>query len=214
MFLSWTIILSHVLSDQWSIANKSHGIISPRILWSLLSVRQNTNKKKRLATKPEKIAKTRGIFLELILTKRDNSINRIFRPSPLSRSVSLCSNRLVINEIVRCLVGIQVQQRLVLTNVFYIKERILNKGNGWSVIKAYAIWLPSTKHREGYCQKVQEMMRSSYRNHSRQILPALLDVLDFRSNNTAYQSVIEVLAVVREYAKKPEDWRGLTPLFY
>lgn len=121
-------------------------------------------------------------------------------------------------------------------------------------------------------------MRSSYRNHYRQILPALLDVLDFRSNNTAYQPVIEALAVVREYvgsrvtwysvesspplegvvppawedivtekdsagetrvnrvtyelgvlqtlrervlaeekwktAMKPEDWRGLTPLFY
>ena len=44
-------------------------------------------------------------------------------------------------------------------------------------------------------------MRSSYRNHYRQIFPALLDVLDFHSNNTAYQSVIEALAVVREYVE-------------
>src|SRR5205085_12424042 len=49
-----------------------------------------------------------------------------------------------------------------------------------------------------YRQKVQEVMRSSYRNHYRQILPALLEVLDFRSNNTAYQPVIQALAVVRE----------------
>ena len=48
---------------------------------------------------------------------------------------------------------------------------------------------------------MQEVMRSSYRNHYRQILPALLDVLDFHSNNTAYQPVIQALAVVREYVE-------------
>lgn len=57
-----------------------------------------------------------------------------------------------------------------------------------------------------YRQKAQEVMRSSYRNHYRQILPALLDVLDFHSNNTAYQPVIEVLAVVREYVSSRVVW--------
>ena len=49
-------------------------------------------------------------------------------------------------------------------------------------------------------------MRSSYRNHYRQILPALLDVLDFHSNNTAYQPVIEALAVVREHVSSRLSW--------
>jgi len=57
-----------------------------------------------------------------------------------------------------------------------------------------------------YRQKVQEVMRSSYRNHYRQILPALLDVLDFHSNNTAYQPVIEALTVVREYVSSRLSW--------
>ncbi len=57
-----------------------------------------------------------------------------------------------------------------------------------------------------YRQKVQEVMRSSYRNHYRQILPALLDVLDFHSNNTAYQPVIQALAVVREYVESRVAW--------
>ena len=57
-----------------------------------------------------------------------------------------------------------------------------------------------------YRQKVQEVMRSSYRHHYRQILPALLEVLDFRSNNTAYQPVIEALAVVREYVSSRVPW--------
>ena len=58
-------------------------------------------------------------------------------------------------------------------------------------------------------QKVQEVMRSSYRNHYRQILPALLEVLDFHSNNTAYQPVIEALAVVREYVSSRVAWYPL-----
>jgi hypothetical protein len=49
-------------------------------------------------------------------------------------------------------------------------------------------------------------MRSSYRHHYRQILPALLEVLDFHSNNTAYQPVIEALAVVREYVSSRLSW--------
>lgn len=57
-----------------------------------------------------------------------------------------------------------------------------------------------------YRQKVQEVMRSSYRNHYRQILPALLDVLDFHSNNTAYQPVIQALAVVRDYVSSGLVW--------
>jgi hypothetical protein len=57
-----------------------------------------------------------------------------------------------------------------------------------------------------YRQKVQQVMRSSYRNHYRQILPALLDVLDFHSNNTVYQPVIQALAVVREYVSSGLVW--------
>jgi len=57
-----------------------------------------------------------------------------------------------------------------------------------------------------YRQQVQEVMRSSYRHHYRQILPALLEVLDFHSNNTAYQPVIQALAVVREYVSSRLSW--------
>jgi hypothetical protein len=49
-------------------------------------------------------------------------------------------------------------------------------------------------------------MRSSYRNHYRQILPALLAVLHFHSNNTAYQPVIQALSVVREYVSSRLSW--------
>jgi len=60
-----------------------------------------------------------------------------------------------------------------------------------------------------YRQKVQEVMRSSYRNHYHQVLPALLEVFDFRSNNTAYQPVIQALAVVREYVSSGLVWYPL-----
>jgi hypothetical protein len=57
-----------------------------------------------------------------------------------------------------------------------------------------------------YRQQVREAMRSSYRNHCRQIFPALLDVLDFHSNYTAYQPLNEALAVVREYVRSRGAW--------
>ncbi len=57
-----------------------------------------------------------------------------------------------------------------------------------------------------YRRQMQEVMRSSYRSHYRQILPALLNVLDFHSNNTAYQPVIQALAVVREYVDSRLAW--------
>ncbi|HXR64836.1 MAG TPA: hypothetical protein VN729_02860 [Ktedonobacteraceae bacterium] len=56
---------------------------------------------------------------------------------------------------------------------------------------------------------MQEVMRSSYRHHYRQILPALLEVLDFHSNNTAYQPVIEALAIVSEYVSSRVAWYPL-----
>ncbi len=60
-----------------------------------------------------------------------------------------------------------------------------------------------------YRQQVQEVMRSSYRHHYRQILPALLEVLDFHSNNTAYQPVIQALSVVRAYVSSRLSWYPL-----
>ena len=60
-----------------------------------------------------------------------------------------------------------------------------------------------------YRQQVQEVMRSSYRHNYRQILPVLLEVLDFHSNNTAYQPMIQALAVVRAYVETIPE-RGQT----
>ncbi len=57
-----------------------------------------------------------------------------------------------------------------------------------------------------YRQQVQEVMRSSYWHHYRQILPALLEVLEFHSNNSAYQPLIQALSVVREYASSRLVW--------
>src|SRR5207247_2145425 len=60
-----------------------------------------------------------------------------------------------------------------------------------------------------YRQQVQAVMRSSYRHHYRQILPALLEVLDFHSNNTAYQPVIEALAGVGEHVSSRLSWASI-----
>ena len=51
-----------------------------------------------------------------------------------------------------------------------------------------------------YRRTVQTTLRASYTGHYRRGLVALLEVLQFRSNNTAYCPVIEALALIRRYA--------------
>ena len=48
--------------------------------------------------------------------------------------------------------------------------------------------------------RVRTVLRSSYSNHYRRMLPALLSVLRFRCNNAAYQPVLEALELLGSYA--------------
>lgn len=52
-----------------------------------------------------------------------------------------------------------------------------------------------------YDQQVQRRLRSSYSQHYRQMVPEILKVLRFRSNNRAYQPVIAALDLLQRYAK-------------
>jgi TnpA family transposase len=50
-----------------------------------------------------------------------------------------------------------------------------------------------------YYQNVQTHISASYTHHYRQMLPPLLEVLTFRSNNEQYKPLIEALAIVAAY---------------
>src|SRR5680860_952024 len=52
-----------------------------------------------------------------------------------------------------------------------------------------------------YRRTVQTTLRASYTGHYRRGLIALLDVLEFRSNNTTHRPVIDALALITQYAK-------------
>jgi hypothetical protein len=52
-----------------------------------------------------------------------------------------------------------------------------------------------------YRRTVQTTLRASYTGHYRRGLIALLEVLEFRSNNTAHRPVIEALTLIGRYAK-------------
>ncbi|MFC4348312.1 Tn3 family transposase [Kordiimonas lipolytica] len=45
----------------------------------------------------------------------------------------------------------------------------------------------------GYKKKVHTVLRASYGNHYRKMLPAILDVLEFRSNNAAHRPLLDAL---------------------
>jgi TnpA family transposase len=50
-----------------------------------------------------------------------------------------------------------------------------------------------------YRQKVYTIMRASYSNHYRRMVPELLDTLQFRSNNEVHQPIIKALELIRKY---------------
>ena len=48
-------------------------------------------------------------------------------------------------------------------------------------------------------QVIHKVIRASYSNHYRRMLPLLLDALEFRSNNQAYQPVIKALDILKQH---------------
>lgn len=63
-----------------------------------------------------------------------------------------------------------------------------------------------------FAARVRTVLRSSYSNHYRRMLPALLAALDFRSNNSAYRPVMVATELLARYAsidgnrwRNPED---------
>lgn len=50
-----------------------------------------------------------------------------------------------------------------------------------------------------YRQKVYTVMRASYANHYRRMVPQILDTLEFRSNNEVHQPVIKALELIKKY---------------
>jgi TnpA family transposase len=50
---------------------------------------------------------------------------------------------------------------------------------------------------ETYQQRIHTVIRSSYASHYRRMLPKLLDILDFRSNNAVYRPLLDAIDVVK-----------------
>ena len=57
-----------------------------------------------------------------------------------------------------------------------------------------------------YKEKVYTVMRSSYSNHYRRMLPFLLNLLEFRSNNEIHKPVIKALELLKKYISSRERY--------
>ena len=57
-----------------------------------------------------------------------------------------------------------------------------------------------------YKEKVYTVMRSSYGNHYRRMLPFILNLLEFRSNNEIHKPVIEGLELLKKYIGSRERY--------
>lgn len=62
------------------------------------------------------------------------------------------------------------------------------------------------KRTGNYYQSVQTRISGSYTYHYRQVLPDLLDVLQFRSNNEQYQPLIDALSVIIAYLDESDPY--------
>lgn len=58
---------------------------------------------------------------------------------------------------------------------------------------------------KNYRQKVYIVMRGSYGYHYRRLVTAILNTLQFRSNNALHQPVIKALELLRQYADAPSS---------
>ena len=63
-----------------------------------------------------------------------------------------------------------------------------------------------SKRSGNYYQSVQTRISGSYTYHYRQVLPDLLDVLQFRSNNEQYQPLIDALSVIIAYLDESDPY--------
>jgi TnpA family transposase len=61
-----------------------------------------------------------------------------------------------------------------------------------------------------YRQKVHTVIRSSYSRHYRRLVPKLLSILEFRSNNDVHRPVIEALELLKKYALSQQRYYSPT----
>ncbi len=68
------------------------------------------------------------------------------------------------------------------------------------VIKEYKAKSPAFR------KQVHLIMRASYSHHYRRMVPELLDILDFQSNNELYRPVIRAIQLVKDYVRSPRQY--------
>jgi TnpA family transposase len=68
------------------------------------------------------------------------------------------------------------------------------------VIKEYKAKSPAFR------KQVHLIMRASYSHHYRRMVPELLEILDFHSNNELYRPVIRALQLVKDYVHSPRQY--------
>ena len=99
--------------------------------------------------------------------------------------------------------------------LFQLAEAALNKPEGTVKEVIYPVVGESTLRnlvREfkstgtAYREKVYTVMRSSYGNHYRRMVPILLNLLEFRSNNDVHRPVIEALELLKKYTGSRERY--------
>ena len=124
------------------------------------------------------------------------------------------AKHIVNKEVIRDIKRVQGKNRLL----YEVAQASIEKPEGTVKEVIYPVAGEQTLHdlvaeyRQGglYDQRVQTIMRGSYSNHYRRMVPDILQVLMFCATNETLKPVIEALTLMRKYADKntvfyPED---------
>jgi TnpA family transposase len=57
-----------------------------------------------------------------------------------------------------------------------------------------------------YRRRVHTVLRTSYSHHYRRMVPDLVDMLEFRTNNDLYRPIVRALQLVKDYARSPRQY--------
>ncbi len=57
-----------------------------------------------------------------------------------------------------------------------------------------------------YRRRVHTVLRTSYSHHYRRMVPDLMDILEFRTNNDLYRPIVGALQLVKDYVRSPRQY--------
>ncbi len=125
--------------------------------------------------------------------------------------ISARSERRIVKELVNSITKVHSKTNIL----FRIAEEVLDDPDGTVRDVVFPVASEQTIEQlvkefrssgPAYVEKIYKKIRSSYAHHYRRMLPRILDVLEFRSNNAAWRTTLDAIEVIKAYQDSREQY--------